>query len=562
MQKWRIAATFVVAGVSLLIGEIAAGYILSMGSGVELPDRMLGYYTLASLRGSPMPTPSMGASVIGAGLVGLGISTTLALVLAGFLWRGKRAALHGSARFAGWREIRAQGLVSHSRKGLILGKARNRLIRMSGQRFAILAAPTRSGKGVGIVIPNLLDYQDSVVVLDIKLENFELTSGWRALQGQKIHLFNPFAEDRCTRRWNPLSYVSAEPSFRVSDLMTIAATLYPDVSDDHKFWVSQARNAFMAFTLFLFEKYDGEVAMGLASDLRDTPTLGRIYRLSSGRDATDLRAHILTLSSKTWLSDASQIAFSNLLGLADETFASVMGTFKEPLNAWINPTVDAATSADDFLLTDVRKVPMTIYVGIQPNRLAEAKLILNLFFSQLIQQNTKELPQSNSELRHQCLLLMDEFTSIGRIDIVASAVSYMAGYNLRLFPIIQSMSQLSATYGKDVARTLITNHAAQIVFTPREQQDAQEYSEMLGYTTVRRSSVTRGRKWRDRTRSASDERRALMLPQEIKAMSPKNSIIFLEGLENAILCKKIRYYEDSHFSSRVFPKIEVPRLEI
>ena len=117
-----------------------------------------------------------------------------------------------------------------------------------------------------------------------------------------------------------------------------------------------------------------------------------------------------------------------------------MGTFKEPLNPWINPVIDAATSADDFLLTDVRKKKMTVYIGILPNKLAESRVIVNLFFSQLINQNTKELPQDNPDLKHQCLLLMDEFTSIGRVEIIAHSVSYMAGYNIRLFPIIQSVA--------------------------------------------------------------------------------------------------------------------------
>ncbi|HFC8841498.1 TPA: type IV secretory system conjugative DNA transfer family protein, partial [Neisseria subflava] len=188
-----------------------------------------------------------------------------------------------------------------------------------------------------------------------------------------------------------------------------------------------------------------------------------------------------------------------------------MGTFKEPLNPWINPVIDAATSADDFLLTDVRKKKMTVYIGILPNKLAESRVIVNLFFSQLINQNTKELPQDNPDLKHQCLLLMDEFTSIGRVEIIAHSVSYMAGYNIRLFPIIQSVAQLDAVYGKEYARTIITNHALQIIYTPREQQDANEYSEMLGYTTVKRKNVSRGR---ERSVSESEERRALMLPQE------------------------------------------------
>lgn len=83
---------------------------------------------------------------------------------------------------------------------------------------------------------------------------------------------------------------------------------------------------------------------------------------------------------------------------------------------------------------------------------------------------------------------MDEFTSIGKVDIIATAVAYMAGYNLRLLPIIQSMAQLDATYGKDLSRTIITNHALQILYAPREQQDANDYSEMLGYTTIKKTT--------------------------------------------------------------------------
>ncbi|TDK18097.1 type IV secretory system conjugative DNA transfer family protein, partial [Luteimonas aestuarii] len=173
------------------------------------------------------------------------------------------------------------------------------------------------------------------------------------------------------------------------------------------------------------------------------------------------------------------------------TFASIIGSFREPLNPFLNPVLDAATSGDDFRLDDVRRQRMTIYVGIQPNKLAESRLIVNLFFSQLINVNTKVLPQNDKSIRHQCLLLMDEFTAIGRVDIISKAVAYMAGYNLRLLPIIQSMAQLDAVYGKELSRTIITNHALQIIYAPREQQDANDYSEMLGYTTVRRRARTR-----------------------------------------------------------------------
>lgn len=491
-----------------------------------------------------------------AGFVGFGLPAAAYLALLVLMLKPRDKALHGDARFANGADLSKHGLLKPASNGIVVGKFNGNLVRLPGQQFVILAAPTRSGKGVGVVIPNLLDYQESMVVLDIKQENFELTSGWRASQGQEIFLFNPFAEDRRSHRWNPLSYVSRDPAFRVSDLMSIAAMLYPDGSDDQKFWVSQARNTFMAFALYLFENWEDEQSIGFPGS--NAPTLGAIYRLSSG-DGSELRPYLQKLSQKAFLSGNARTAFANLLSQADETFASIMGTFKEPLNAWINPVLDAVTSGDDFLLTDVRKKKMTIYIGIQPNKLAESRLIVNLFFSQLINLNTKELPKSNPALKYQCLLLMDEFTSIGKVDIISSAVSFMAGYNMRLLPIIQSMAQLDATYGKDVSRTIITNHALQIIYAPREQQDANDYSEMLGYTTVRKQNITRGR---DYTRSESEERRALMLPQELKAMGFDKEVFLYEGIPHPVMCDKIKYYQDKYFTARLLPKVEVPKLNI
>ncbi|WP_091637259.1 type IV secretory system conjugative DNA transfer family protein [Lysobacter sp. cf310] len=498
-----------------------------------------------------------GGKIKASGYIGFGLPGLAYLAMTVLILKPKARSMHGDARFANGMDLQAKGMFKASPNGIVVGKYNGKLVRLGGQQFVILAAPTRSGKGVGIVIPNLLEYQESMVVLDIKQENFDLTSGWRAQQGQEIFLFNPFAEDRRTHRWNPLTYVSNDPAFRVSDLMSIAAMLYPDGSDDQKFWVSQARNAFMAFSLYLFEAFEEENKIGFP--FASPPTIGAIYRLSSGDGKSELKPYLQGLSQRPFLSDNARSAFANMLSQADETFASILGTFKEPLNPWINPVLDAATSADDFLLTDLRKKRMTIYVGIQPNKLAESRLIVNLFFSQIINLNTRELPQNNKALKHQCLLLMDEFTSIGKVDIIASAVSYMAGYNIRLLPIIQSMSQLDATYGKDISRTIITNHALQIIYAPREQQDANDYSDMLGYTTVRKQNVTRGREF---SRSESEERRALMLPQELKAMGFDTEVFLYEGIPHPVKCDKIKYYQDKHFTSRLLPKVEVPTLTI
>jgi type IV secretion system protein VirD4 len=557
-SKWIwIGALFLAV---LIVGEYLSGFLTLLMLKLDIPLKPGTYLEYVRALDLPQVQPYVG-KIKASGAIGFGLPLMLWLLAIYFIAKPKKQSMHGDARFANSGDLGKVGMFKPSKNGIIVGKFKGDLVRLSGQQFVILAAPTRSGKGVGVVIPNLLEYQESMVVLDIKQENFELTSGWRASQGQEIYLFNPFAEDRRTHRWNPLTYVSSDPAFRVSDLMSIAAMLYPDGSDDQKFWVSQARNAFMAFTLYLFEKWEHDEKRGLPVKLRDKPTIGMVYRLSSG-DGTDLKKLYERLASQPYLSGNARSAFANLLSQANETFASILGTFKEPLNAWINPVLDAATSDDDFLLTDVRKKAMTIYVGIQPNKLAEARLIVNLFFSQLINQNTKELPQNNKALKYQCLLLMDEFTSIGKVEIIASAVSYMAGYNIRLLPIIQSMAQLDATYGKDISRTLITNHALQIVYAPREQQDANDYSDMLGYTTVRKENITKGKGRDSVSRSHSEERRALMLPQELKAMGPDKEVFLYEGIPHPVLCDKIRYYKDKHFTERLMDKVDVPSLKI
>lgn len=321
--------------VTLAAGMYLSGFLtlllLKLDVGLLRWDTYLGYFRALDL---PQVRPYVG-KIKAAGYVGFGAPSLAYLGLVFLMLRPAKKSIHGDARFANARDLASKGMFKRSPDGIIVGKFNGDLVRLGGQQFVVLAAPTRSGKGVGIVIPNLLDYQESMVVLDIKQENFSLTSGWRASQGQEIFLFNPFAEDRRTHRWNPLTYVSRDPAFRVSDLMSIAAMLYPDGADDQKFWVSQARNAFMAFALYLFENWEDEKASGFPA-VPGAPTLGAIYRLSSG-DGTELKAYLQRLSQRGFLSGNARTAFAGLLSQADETFSSIMGTFKEPLNAWINP---------------------------------------------------------------------------------------------------------------------------------------------------------------------------------------------------------------------------------
>jgi type IV secretion system protein VirD4 len=557
--RLKLVLALVLLLTAVVLGNYLSGYLLLLWLGVKSPltwDTCLSYWRAQSLPSfAPYVFKIKTSAIAGFGLPLLSWLGALYLLLKA---PGQTRSLHGDARFAGAGDLARKRLFTPDPYGIIVGRWGKRLLRLPGQLFVILAAPTRSGKGVGIVIPNLLEYQGSAVVLDIKQENFALTSGWRASQQQTIYLFNPFAENQRSHRWNPLGYVSPDPNFRITDLQAIAAMLYPH-SDQDRFWVGQARNTFLALALYLFEKRDAnDEQEEIPLHERKPPTLGQIYRTASaGKD--NLKKHLQNLSQKPFLSEAAKLTFANLLSQSEKTFSSIMGFFQAPLHAWLNPILDAATSANDFDLRDVRKKKMTIYIGIQPNKLAESALIVNLFFSQLINVNTNELPEHNPALKYPCLLLMDEFTAIGKVEIIAHAVSYMAGYNLRLLPIIQSRSQLDTVYGPDMARAIFTNHALQILFTPREQQDANEYSEMIGYITVKKDRLTRGR---ETSRSETEERRALMLPQELKSMDQNTEIFLCEGLLHPVKCGKIRYYEDKRFTSRIMEKIDIPLLKI
>ena len=454
-------------------------------------------------------------------------------------------SLHGDARFANGREIAKAGLFGEA--GIFVGQYRSRYLIYGGQQFVLLAAPTRSGKGVGVVIPNLLNFSGSVVVLDIKLENFKLTSAFRAHHGQKVFLFNPFAEDFKTHRWNPLDGVSRDRNYRVGDIMAIGQALYPHDQLREAFWNDQARNLFLGLVLYLL----------------DTPTLpctlGEVLRQSSGK-GQPIQDHIKAIlssraESKDKLGPDCIDALNRFCHNSENTLASIVASFNAPLGVFANPITDAATSASDFDLGQVRKQRLSIYIGIQPGRLADAALLINLLFSQLINANTKALPQKNPELKFQCLMILDEFTAMGRIGVLAKANAFMAGYNLRLLTIVQSLSQLEAVYGPHDTRTLVSNHALSILYQPREQSDARAYSEILGYysetATSRSISQARGgRSSGSSSENTSNQRRALMLPQELRELGDDRQIILIDGMK-PFLSDKARYYSDPNFMKRL-----------
>jgi type IV secretion system protein VirD4 len=257
------------------------------------------------------------------------------------------------------------------------------------------------------------------VVLDIKGENYDITAGYRAAHGQAVYAFSPFDDDARSHRWNPLTAVRSSPLHRVGDLLTIGQVFFPNDgggTSSEAFFNDQARNLFLGLGLVLLE----------------TPslprTIGEMLRQSSGKGRS-LKDHLSGLitqrreeasSINPPLSDECVDALQRLLSNSENTLSSVVATFNAPLTIFADAVVDAATSADDFRLEDVRRRRMSVYVRIPPNRLANARPLLNLFFSQLVSLNTQALPEQDPTLKVQCLLVNDEFTAMGRVGVITT----------------------------------------------------------------------------------------------------------------------------------------------
>jgi len=467
----------------------------------------------------------------------------------------RRPPLHGDARFASRAEIEAAGLLGD--EGIILGKRGRRCLMLAGQQGVALAAPPRAGKGTGVVVPNALNWPGSLVCVDIKRENWSVTAGYRRKCGQACYLFDPFAEDGRTARWNPFSYVSRDPVRRLNDLQRIAEMLYPDPPNVDPFWTASARSLFLGIALYVFETPSlpatiGEVLrQGMASD--DEGFGQHWKRLIAGRNS-----HEHPLSSECVRS------LCDVIDLAPVTASSIRKTFTSRLDLWLNPILDRATAESDFDLRELRKSPMSIYVGVNPDDLHRLRPVLNLFFQQAIGLQTRELPERNPQLKYQVMMLLDEFTALGRIPIIAEAISYLPGYNVRVVLVIQTPAQLREVYGLHNSEVMLKSLAARIVFAPKDFADAREISDELGFQTVRVKTVSKPvggsfsrRGSRGRSENVSEQRRALLLPQEVKELGSEEAIVFYEGLR-PIRCRKIRYYADRRFRKRLLPAPEVP----
>ena len=453
-------------------------------------------------------------------------------------------SLHGAANWATEAEVRKAGL--RAKEGMLMGKDKKGFYIAGGYQHALLFAPTGSGKGVGFVIPNLLFWKDSVIVHDIKLENHELTSGWRAKVGQKVYVWAPADPDGITHCYNPIDWVSKKPGQMVDDVQKIANLILPE----KEFWNNEARSLFVGVVLYLLAapekiKSFGEVVRTMRSD-------DVVYNLAVVLDTIGKVIH--------------PVAYMNIaafLQKADKERSGVISTMNSGLELWANPIIDTATASSDFNVQMFKRERTTVYVGLTPDNIQRLQPLMQVFYQQASEFLSRKIPKKDDE-PYGVLFLLDEFPTLGKMEQFLSGIAYFRGYNVRLFLIIQDTQQLKGTYEEPGMNTFLSNSTYRITFSANNIETAKLISELCGNKTVEQASHSKP-KFMDlnpasRSMNVSEVSRALLLPQEVITMPRDDQIVLVEAC-SPIRSKKIKYYSDPFFMKRLLPPTYVPTQE-
>lgn len=457
----------------------------------------------------------------------------------------KKESIHGNAKWASEGDIRRAKL--RSKKGMLLGRTgvRNYLVADDFQHV-LLFAPTGSGKGVGFVIPNLLFWEESVVVHDIKGENFELTSGYRNRKlGQQCYYWNPADPNGLSHCYNPLDWISDKPGQMVDDVQKICNLVLPE----QEFWQNEARSLMLGVILYLCavpEKVTsfGEVVRTMRSD-------DVVYNLAVVLDTIGGKIH--------------PVAYMNIaafLQKADKERSGVVSTLNSGLELWANPLIDTTTASSDFDLQTLKKRKQSVFVGVTPDNLQRLEPLLKVFYQQATDFMTRAMPKKDEP--HGVMFMMDEFPSLGEMPQFQIGIAYFRGYRVKLFLIVQDTQQLKGIYEEAGMNSFLSNSYYRVTFSANNIETANMISQLVGNKTATQESHNRP-KFIDfnpgsRTLQVSETQRALLLPQEVIQMPRDEQIILVESFA-PIKCKKIFYFKDSFFKRRLLPPTAVPTQE-
>ena len=491
------------------------------------------------------------------GAVGAGVLALL-LPVGVVLLPGRKQALHGDARWAKRGEIQRAGLLGDD--GIIVGKVGGKFLLFNGSeqgKNVMAAAPPGSGKTQGLMIPNCLNWRHSLVALDLKGECYDRTAGYRATMGQGVYRLNFLSRDYETHQFDPFAYVAKDKNFRVGDIEKIANYLCPNPAPPgDPFWAIGARDMFRAIAIYLLDT-DQPCTLGTLLDVVETPEELQTFAKRIAKQAQD---GDLVLDGQT-VRDMAKIAQR-----PDKTHGGIKDQLTGALAALKNPLVRYATSGNTFDLRRLRCEPMSIYLTVARPDLPALRPIVNLFFQQLVDLNSLVEYGKDPEHKHEVLLAMDEFAQLGRLDAIFEGVTFFRSFGLRLLVLLQSPSQNRTNYSIEGAKTFEQSFDCSVFYTPaaRDIETAKLVSELLGNQTVKGKSESKRKSSFDTThdtQSISDQRRALLLPQEVLRMPMTKQVIFVSGVP-PIYADKVRTWREPALEARKGVAPQPPRLNV
>lgn len=483
-----------------------------------------------------------GAIAASSGLLATGAAISTAV------WRARstrRVTTYGSARWAEHEEIENAGLTKP--EGVFLGRTAGKdgdYLRHAGPEHVMAFAPTRSGKGVGLVVPTLLSWPGSAVIHDIKGENWTLTAGWRSRFSHCL-LFNP--TDARSAAYNPLLEVR-RGAHEVRDVQNIADILVdPEGALERRnHWEKTSHALLVGAILHVLYACGDKTLRGVANFLSDPacPFEVTLHRMMT------------TLHLGKTVHPVVASAAREVLNKSDNERSGVLSTAMSFLGLYRDPTVAEVTSRCGWRIADLISAdsPVSLYLVVPPSDISRTKPLIRLILNQIGRRLTESLDGSDGiARRHKLLLMLDEFPALGRLDFFESALAFMAGYGLRAFLIAQSLNQIDKAYGQN--HSILDNCHVRIAFATNDERTAKRISEALGTATELRAQRNyaghRLAPWLGHLMvSRQETARPLLTPGEVMQLPPDESVVMVSG-HPPIRARKLRYYLDRNFMQRM-----------
>lgn len=487
----------------------------------------------------------------GAFIAASGGFVSIAVAIGMSVWRAreaKNAETYGSARWAEKGEVKAAGLLGPD--GVVLGKLDRDYLRHDGPEHVLCFAPTRSGKGVGLVVPSLLTWPGSVIVHDIKGENWQLTAGFRAKHG-RVMLFDP--TNPKSAAYNPLLEVR-RGDWEVRDVQNVADVLVdPEGSlDKRNHWEKTSHSLLVGAILHVLYAEADKTLAGVAGFLSDPkrPIETTLKAMMTTPHLGEAGPHPVVASTARELLNKSDNERSGVLSTA----MSFLGLYRDPVVAQVTRRCDWRI-AD--LIADPR--PATLYLVVPPSDISRTKPLIRLVLNQIGRRLTEDMHAK--ERKHRVLMMLDEFPALGRLDFFESALAFMAGYGIKSFLIAQSLNQIEKAYGAN--NSILDNCHVRVSFATNDERTAKRVSDALGTATemkaMRNYAGHRLSPWLGHLMvSRSETARPLLTPGEVMQLPPADEIVMVAGTA-PIRAKKARYYEDARFKERVLSPPDTQR---